>query len=124
MFLPAQGVGQTLFLLDREGCGQATLDRSVSNPSFDAGGIPGIRARGVRGPGGPRTSSTIPSVPVPVPAPSLSLPTPHPHPPEPGLSFYLFPQTRDLPSALRHFLRACVSVCPALPSVLLARVHP
>lgn len=65
-----------MFLVDGEGCGQATLDRSVSNPSFDAGGISGIRARGVRGPGVPRTSSTIPSVPVLVPAPSLSLPTP------------------------------------------------
>lgn len=41
-----------------------------------------------KGPGGPRTSSTI-----------LPSPCPTPHPPEPGLSFYLSPKTRDLPSA-------------------------
>lgn len=34
MFLPGQGVGRTLFLLEGEGRGQAALDRSVSNLSF------------------------------------------------------------------------------------------
>lgn len=54
-----------------------------------------------KGPGGPPTSSTIPS---------WSLP----HLPEPGLSFNPFPPNTRSSYTLRRSLGACVSICPSV----------
>lgn len=119
---PTLGVGQTLFLLAGEGSGGLHLTtQSPTLPLCSSPFHPTPRCRrNIRnmsqrhkGPGGPRHQQH-----------NSFLPLSHPSSPEPGLSFYLFPQTRDLPSAPRHRPRACVRVCPALPSVLPARVHP
>lgn len=61
-----------------------------------------------KGPGGPPTSSTIPS---------WSLP----HLPEPGLSFNPFPPNTRSSYTPRRPLGACVSICP---SVCPTRRHP